>query len=262
MKLRILSDIHLEHDTPGPIPDCDADLVILAGDIGNGRAGIDWSARAFPGPIVYVPGNHEYYESSFDVVNAQMAEAAAQHPDVTLLNDGVAVFADHGGAPVRVIGTTWWSDYALFGASRREDAMQACAGAMVDHRLIQQDLGAGQTRLFTPADALARHKSATAWLERQLAEPFDGKTVVVTHHAPDLGSLDPRFAHDLVSSGFISRRPDLVAQADLWIHGHTHTGFDYRLGAARVVCNPRGYVRRKLPVPENAQFDWCYVVEI
>jgi len=29
------------------------------------------------------------------------------------------------------------------------------------------------------------------WLRRQLAEPFDGATVVVTHHAPSMGSLDP-----------------------------------------------------------------------
>jgi 3',5'-cyclic AMP phosphodiesterase CpdA len=263
MKIRILSDLHLEHDTPASVPPCPAaDLVVLAGDIANGRAGVDWAARTFSGPVVYVPGNHEYYESAFEPVDAAMAEAAEAAPHVHVLNDAVAYFDSLAGEPVRVIGTTWWTDYALFGAARREESMLACASVMVDHRLIETANGDGQRRRFTSADALARHEAASAWLATQLAVPFGGKTVVVTHHAPDLGSLDPRFSHDLVSSGFISRRPDLVAQADLWIHGHTHTGFDYRLDAARVVCNPRGYVRRKTGEPENPAFDWCYTVEL
>ncbi|MGO4306760.1 metallophosphoesterase [Cupriavidus sp. RAF12] len=262
MKLRVLSDIHLEHDTPETVPDCAADLVILAGDIANGRDGIDWAARTFDAPVVYVPGNHEYYESNFEAVDQQMAEAAAECPNVALLNGSVAEFADSDGRPVRVIGTTWWTDYCLYGADRAGEAMQACAGVMVDHRLIETADVEGHCRIFTPADALGRHRAATAWLADTLARPFDGKTVVVTHHGPDLGSLDPRYAHDIVSAGFLSRRPDLVAQADLWIHGHTHTGFDYWIDHSRVVCNPRGYISRRTGVPENAAFDWMRVVEV
>ena len=262
MKLRVLSDIHLEHHTPETVPPCAADLVILAGDIANGRDGIDWAARAFGGPVVYVPGNHEYYESAFDPVDRQTAEGAAASGNVTLLNGSVAEFADAPGGPVRVIGTTWWTDYALYGENRIDEAMAACAKVMVDHRLIATAGDDGQPRPYTPADALARHRAATAWLADTLAQPFDGKTVVVTHHGPDLGSLDARYAHDIVSAGFISRRPDLVAQADLWVHGHTHTSFDYWIDDTRVVCNPRGYISRRTGVPENAVFDWGKVVEV
>ncbi|WP_454731068.1 MULTISPECIES: metallophosphoesterase [Cupriavidus] len=262
MKIRILSDLHLEHDFPAAMPACPADLVVLAGDIANGRTGVDWAAGAFAQPVVYVPGNHEYYESSFDAADAAMTDAARASANVHVLNGAVVYFDGAGGERVRVIGTTWWSDYALFGTGRREEAMLACAARMVDHRLIETDGDDGQRRRFTTADALALHESASAWLAAQLAAPFGGKTVVVTHHAPDLGSLDPRYSHDVVSAGFISRRPDLVAQADLWVHGHTHTGFDYRLDGARVVCNPRGYVRRQTGEPENPAFDWCFTVEI
>ncbi len=271
MKLRVLSDLHLEHHTPETVPDCDADLVVLAGDIANGRHGIDWAARHLRGPIVYVPGNHEYYDSTFTRVDAQLGAAAAAHRQVHLLTGSVAVFELPGQAPVRVLGTTWWADYALFGRERIEDAMQACAKVMLDHRLISVEAendsvdsghGGGGLRHFTPADALARHRAESAWLAGELETPFAGATVVVTHHAPDLGSLDPRYAHDLASAGFISRRPDLVQRADLWIHGHTHTSFDYRVDRARVVCNPRGYVRRGDGALENPKFDWGYVVEV
>ncbi|CAG9179306.1 metallophosphoesterase [Cupriavidus pampae] len=262
MKLRLLSDLHLEHDMPAEVPACDADLVILAGDIANGREGVDWAARTFDAPVVYVPGNHEYYESDFALVDRMLADASAEFNHVIVLNGGVANFVDGDGTRVRVIGTTWWTDYRLYGTERVESAMEACASTMVDHRLIRMTDEDGALRPFTPADALARHVAATAWLESVLAQPFEGKTVVVTHHGPDLGSLDARYAHDIVSAGFVSRRPDLVMQTDLWVHGHTHTGFDYRVDDARVVCNPRGYRSRRTGEMENPRFDWNYVVEL
>lgn len=262
MRIRILSDLHLEHNRPDSIPHCPADLVILAGDIANGRAGIDWAAVNFDCPVVYVPGNHEYYETTLHHADAQMAMATRGIRRVHLLNGRVAVFANAEGPPVRVVGTTWWTDYTLFGTDRRDASMLACRDVMLDYRLIGIEDQPRRKRRFTPADALALHETATAWLAEQLATPFDGKTVVVTHHAPDIGSLDARYAHDLVSAGFVSRRPDLVARADLWVHGHTHTSFDYRLGDARVVCNPRGYIHRQTGAAENAHFDWCKVVEL
>jgi hypothetical protein len=191
-----------------------------------------------------------------------MIDAAEASPNVTLLNNAVAEFEDADGQRVRVIGTTWWTDYCLYGANRIDEAMEACSRVMVDHRLIANANGDGNHRSFTPADALELHRAATAWLADTLAQPFDGKTVVVTHHGPDLGSLDARYAHDIVSAGFISRRPDLVAQTDLWVHGHTHTSFDYWIDDSRVVCNPRGYISRRTGEPENPRFDWGKVVEL
>lgn len=262
MKLRVLSDIHIEHNMPDSVPDCTADVVILAGDIANGRDGIDWAARAFDMPIIYVPGNHEYYESTFDTVDRLLAEGASDAGKVTLLNGAATVLDNGKDQPVRVIGATWWTDYALYGTNRVDEAMDACARVMVDHRLIATAGDDGQHRAFTPADALQRHRDTTAWLADILAQPFEGKTVVVTHHGPDLGSLDARYAHDVVSAGFLSRRPDLVALADVWIHGHTHTSFDYWIDDSRVVCNPRGYISRRTGAPENPVFDWNKVVEV
>jgi hypothetical protein len=57
--------------------------------------------------------------------------------------------------------------------------------------------------------------------------------------------------------------PALVrAPVSLWIHGHTHTAFDYTVGNTRVVCNPRGYVHRRTGELENPLFTWDRIVEI
>jgi hypothetical protein len=50
----VLSDLHLEFGLVG-IPDTDADLVVLAGDVSVGPRGLDWIRNRFPGKeVVYV----------------------------------------------------------------------------------------------------------------------------------------------------------------------------------------------------------------
>ena len=70
MKLHVLSDLHLEFNPRHPPwnpPATGADVVILAGDIHNGTAGIDWAEQAFAGtPVICVPGNHQPYGTRHD----------------------------------------------------------------------------------------------------------------------------------------------------------------------------------------------------
>jgi len=282
VKIRVLSDLHLECDEPEVIPHAQADLIVLAGDIHNHAAGPRWAAATFDGaaPVVYVPGNHEYYDGEFGALEAAMHDAAASVDNVHLLNN--AVLLDPAGE-WRVLGTTLWTDFTLYGADSEALAASIAAAqkVMLDFRgLIQVTwprdatgskgakgassvADATAARDFTPADTLALHAQARAWLERELAKPFGGKTIVVTHHAPHRLSLAERYADDRVSAGFVNHLPTLVrSPVALWIHGHTHTAFDYTVDGTRVVCNPRGYLDRRTRQPENPQFAWDKVVEI
>jgi hypothetical protein len=115
---------------------------------------------------------------------------------------------------------------------------------------------------LTPAASAALFDAAAAWLKGKLAEPCGAPTVVITHHAPARHSIHPRFADSLLSACFVSDAQALVAAsgARLWIHGHTHDSFDYRLDGTRVVCNPRGYA--KDGANENPLFDAGFMIEI
>jgi 3',5'-cyclic AMP phosphodiesterase CpdA len=271
VKIRVLSDLHLECDEPEAIPHADADLVVLAGDIHNHAEGIRWAAQTFDPdtPIIYVPGNHEYYDGEFGALETAMRDAAASVDNLHYLNNAVWV-APSGRW--RVLGTTLWTDFELFGASEAALAASfaACEKVLLDFRGPIQvawstDTAAnnGPARLFTVDDALALHRHARAWLEQELAEPFDGTTIVVTHHAPHRASLAERYATDLASAGFINHLPMLVREpVALWIHGHTHTAFDYVTDGTRVVCNPRGYLDRRTRGLENPHFAWDKIVEI
>lgn len=230
MKLHILSDLHIEY-ADFDAPQTDADVTILAGDIGVGLRGLDWAESRFSEmPVIYVPGNHEYYDHDVSLID-QLKERAPGN--VHVLNDEQLVLAD-----VRFLCSTLWTDFDLFGEADKYFCMQQAGQTMNDFFVIRHD-----GRRFTPADSVALHEASRGWLKAMLEEPFSGKTVVVTHHLPSSRSVPARYATDLVTAAFASNLDSLMDgdRAVLWVHGHTHDSSDYEICGTRVICNPRGY---------------------
>lgn len=244
MRLLILSDVHLEVEPFDP-PAADADVVVLAGDIANGAEGVEWAERGFRVPVIYVAGNHEYYERELGEVRAALKRAAGER--VRLLDCSEAISDD-----IRFLGCTLWTDYTLVPAeSARAAVIEEARAKNPDYAKIRF---AG--RDFAPEDAIALCREHRAWLERKLSEPFAGRTVVVTHFAPHPKSIAPAYADHPANPGFVVDLSPLMGRAALWIHGHTHTAFDYEVDGTRVVCNPRGYPG------EPTGFEASRVVEI
>ena len=253
MKLNILSDLHLSVCALDP-PSTAADVVILAGDIARPEQAIAW-ARALRKPVLFVPGNHEFYGGSVTGTREALARCAAG-TNVRLLDDGEAII---GG--VRFLGTTLWTDFRLFGdGAERDEAMATGQRLLRDFTRIR-NTDDSPTR-FAPADAAALFDVQSHWLQTRLATRFAGPTVVVTHHAPSRKSIHPRFADSPLNACFVSDAEHLLdgSRARLWIHGHTHDSFDYAVNGTRVVCNPRGYAPRG--VNENARFDANLCVDV
>ncbi len=253
LKLHILSDLHLGQAGFEP-PAIDADLVVLAGDIARPREAVAW-ARGLGKPVLYVPGNHEFYGASLPGTRALLRELCAG-TNIHLLDDG-ELHLDG----VRFLGTTLWTDFRLFGEGpQRDAAVDAATRFMRDFQRIRVD--EESDTLFTPdacATQFARHAQ---WLQARLAQPHEGATVVITHHAPSPRSIHPRFAGSPVNLCFVSEAEHLLDgdRVQLWIHGHTHDSFDYQLAGTRVVCNPRGYAKDGRV--ENASFDPGLVLRV
>ena len=271
MKLLLLSDLHVELSPLRLPPALDFDVAVLAGDIVcPGRRLPEWVA-ATPAlrrakAVVAVSGSHEYFDATLQAEAAAMRQAAAAlaTPPLHLL-DASEVRIDG----VRFLGCTLWTDFALRIAtadgpqSDRERGMVIAAAAMADYRCIGWAEGEGAPRALTPWDTLRLHRQQRVWLQHKLADPFAGPTVVVTHHGPHRGSLVPRFAADWVSTAYLSELPEPFFEVPvLWVHGHTHSSHDYRVGHCRVVCNPRGYQTAAMRTPENAAFDPARVVAL
>lgn len=253
MKLHILSDLHLSV-CPMERPRVEADVVILAGDISRPAEAAQWAA-GFGKPVLYVPGNHEFYGGSIDGTLAQLREHC-RLAGVRLLDREACVIDG-----VRFLGATLWTDFRLFpDAAQQELAQQGAVRFMRDFARIR--LRESEDALLTPESSAELHAGYLAWLRARLDEPHEGPTVVITHHAPSTRSIAARFAGSPINAGFVTDLESLMGRERvvLWIHGHTHDSFDYEVGGTRVVCNPRGYARGE--VNENRAFDPLKVVEV
>lgn len=239
MKIQIASDLHTEHGHHSPwLASTDADVLVLAGDIGIGTHGLDWAAdlsQEHGKPVLYVAGNHEFYHHEYRHTLAALRETAQRRGVLFLEQDAVVI----GG--VRFLGTTLWTDYACNVQMPPDLARWTANRQLADHELIRYG-----DETFTPDDAYRLHRAAVTWLETQLKQPA-GPTVVITHHGPSLLCEHPHFGMNEIAPCFYSERTELVQQADLWVFGHTHANIDIALEPGRLVSNQLGYPYERVP---------------
>ena len=265
MKITVASDLHLEFSDCFDLKNENgADVLILSGDImiaedlhdhphvpsiyeygsfadlGRKQQRVqtfrDFLKRCsfnFP-DVVYVAGNHEFYNGKFHKGIQYLREQCAEYPNVHFLERDCVKIQD-----VTFVGGTLWTDM------NKGDplTLHAVRDMMNDFRIIRND-EKGYSSL-KPADTVVRHRQTLDYIRSVVAEKHDEKFVVVGHHSPSTKSIHPRYAHDSLMNGayhsdlseFIMDHP----QIKLWTHGHTHHCFDYTIGETRIVCNPRGY---------------------
>jgi predicted phosphodiesterase len=250
MKLLILSDLHLEFSNLS-FADTEADVIILAGDIANSDHGIHWARTVWPTKeIIYVAGNHEFYGYNRLEVLARLRIASRETGVHFLDNEEVVING------VRFLGATLWTNFKLFGEDIYMDCMLEGESNLNDFRVIKEG-----ERNFSALDSINLHNASVAWLTKAIREPFDEKTVVVTHHLPSADSVVARFKKDLLSACFASKLDHLMGKPVLWVHGHTHDNLDYEIRSTRVVCNPRGYCRYEGD-NENFDFNQNFIVDL
>ncbi|MEL3892115.1 metallophosphoesterase [Ferrovibrio sp. MS7] len=277
MRIALMSDLHCEFEKPGPRRDRHPDrgpslselkkqrpdVLVLAGDIEVGpRMALDYVSQVsefLEIPIIYVAGNHEFYKGSLLEDIEELRLGAARHRDsgreVHFLEQEVAIISG-----TRFVGATLWTDYEILGADRATAAMSNAGECLNDHRLI-----ALQGRTFRPIDALQIHETTRTWLEETLSHEFAGPTVVVTHHAPALGSIATAYKDDMISAAYVSDLSDIIEhyQPAAWLHGHTHFSFNYKIGRTVLACNPRGYPSRgSSRTQENGAFSSGFTINI
>jgi Icc-related predicted phosphoesterase len=263
MRIKLVSDLHLEFSDINIQNSNNYDVLILSGDIMIAQDLHDHSAESvrvaamidslgrrqetaqrfrdflkrcsfqFPN-VIYVAGNHEFYHGKWNQSLITLSDECAKFPNVYFLEAGCKKIDD-----VTFIGGTLWTDM------NQGDplTLHSVRDMMSDFRVIKKDLE-GYTTL-KPADTVIRHRHMLGYIKQIVAERHEEKFVVVGHHAPSKLSTHEQYKNETLMNGayssdlseFILDRP----QIKLWTHGHTHHPFDYMIGSTRVVCNPRGY---------------------
>ncbi len=249
MKIKIVSDLHLEFSDTEIQNNEGCDVLILAGDIlvasklgklesTNGirfRKFLKSVSEAFP-HVIYVAGNHEFYDSGkfYQTIDELKSHCDLYYDNVYFLERDLKIIDD-----VVFVGGTLWTDM------NKHDPMtlHAVRDMMNDYRAIRNDRN-GYIPL-KPADTCERHRLTRDYIKHIVSEHKDKRCVVVGHHTPSFQSCHEQYKTDYLMNGaYHSDLSELILdhpQIKLWVHGHTHNCFDYMIGETRIICNPRGY---------------------
>lgn len=237
MTIQYASDLHLEFpenrkfikDNPlSPV----GDILILAGDIvpfvqlDQHQEFFNYVSDHFQSTW-WIPGNHEYYHGNIDGESGAMCESI--RPNVHLVNN----FSVIQGV-VRFILSTLWSNI------RPVNQWHIWKG-LNDFRLISN----GSSKLSVD-DYNLLHQDALDFLSQELHIPFEGRTIVTTHHVPTLFHYPEKYLHDKLNEAFAVELEELIfeTQPDYWIFGHHHYNQDpFALGKTTFLTNQVGYVQ-------------------
>lgn len=231
MKIQVMSDLHFGHHKDngvGFINDLDptgVDVLILAGDISdirNCHGHMGMFCKKFP-HVVFTPGNHAYYGTSFDRANNEFARIAADVGNFHYLNNDTVTVDGQ-----RFVGTTlWFPDGPTNSFMKR-----------------------GLNDFFC-----IKNFESIVYEENKKAVDFLNNTVkyndvVLTHHLPSPECVADYYRHGLRSGlniFYVCDMTNLILsrQPKLWVHGHGHTRKETMIGNTRITCNPLGYPREQ-----------------
>jgi Icc-related predicted phosphoesterase len=271
LRIQYVSDLHLEHykihtaKELNPLqwikPDPTADVLVLAGDIGNPHKTsyglfLQWCAANWP-QVVIVAGNHEFYREDMRGDRGEGAGGAKLSPRYEALELIKLItrhyrnvhFLDRGRFTVRpgvhILGCTLWSDIP---ADMRKYVLQG----LNDFRHIPGATFEGYAEW---------HTRDREWLAAQLrAVAAAGETaIVVTHHLPTPRLISEKYMDHPMNCCFATDLDALIEETvpAAWICGHSHTGNAVQIGATRLALNPHGYIGERVET-RNA----CAILEI
>lgn len=279
MKIRILSDLHLEHmwyRIPPGRDDRDT-ILILAGDI----APLMWSntvttdrydaghmfkqevehrtllsflvqcSRQFK-HVIYVAGNHEFYGCFFDhklesikvAIDSMVVNGDIDNNIHALADDAVVIDG------VKFVGSTLWTDMKVnqYGLEMMKHSAKF---AMADYHYIYDDQG----RPIAPDATIIAHDRSVQFIDNALN--CDMPCVLITHHGISERSIADHYQGNSINGAFVSDLDYLLLEREpvLAVHGHVHWGFDYYIGSTRVIVNPRGYPKEGNPFDPMLEVD-------
>jgi len=246
MRIQILADLHMEFGYSKVELVKDAEVLVIAGDytVANKLGMLDTLARSTQKPIVFVAGNHDYYDGVFDAVNMKLEEISSASSNFHFLNNASVEIGE-----VRFIGSTLWSNFDL--APNPLEFAELVGHRINDFYWIHKS----SNHRFTPYDCLELNEKSRSFLRNERDSPYHGKKVVVTHFGPSPRSIHPKYEGDVLNPYFACNCEDLMdLSVPLWIHGHTHQSIDYVHNGSHVIANPKGYY------DENGRFNGKLVV--
>ena len=227
MNLFVASDWHCEFgmdiETLIPKDDNAYDVFVMAGDFttfAHMEADVSELCSLVSKPILYVPGNHEFYGSSIEKTEKLLESLESKYKHLHVLNRKTIRIDE-----IDFAGCVGWMDMSFGGWFHQ---VQISDFKQIENWTIENCIAHGLVdRQFLMG--LNEHKT----------------NVIITHNGCTEKSMARKYASSPLNSYFINDYRNIIERCKpkTWIHGHTHTAFEYQVGLnTHVYCNPLGYV--------------------
>ena len=270
--IRVISDIHADYNrSQNYVFNFGDDFVINCGDTGgDAKTCIEWH-RNYVKHGITIAGNHLGYNSSHPELNVgefhvdntknsqikELGGVLSDHDKVLFMSNSTTEYKG-----IIIIGTTLFTDFALYGDKHIEEAMQYAKNTMNDFRYpmvvghreyTRTDNGwhremtkrsESKVRNFSPNDHAYFFYNSINYIKEKVEEYSHKPIIVVTHHAPTPYAISPEYEGSMLNPAFASNLNDYIIkhpQIRVWCHGHVHSTSDIILGKTRIVCCPFGY---------------------
>lgn len=249
MKIALHSDLHTEKSQIELDNLEQADLLILAGDIGNQRTlpiFFDRLRQSAPHlPTLMVLGNHERFHLRLDE-SVPIYKELCQQFNIRLLDNEAVIFQD-----VLFCGTTLWSNFQT--AVNQEEAIRWSEEHLYDFKMIYED----EHTLLRAQTMIEYNQQAQVFLHESLQKVVDvRKKVVISHFLPSIELIEPTYLQDEYARNktayWANELPDLYNLCDVWLYGHSHCNVVKTINRTLFLSNQRGssYVRNVARSPD------------
>lgn len=268
LKVQIFSDLHIEFYNTFPRLPVEAEVLILAGDIGikkkkNFKEFLDYVSDNWK-IVFYVLGNHEYYISAayIDKVNKSYHDIFEEYENIMLLDDSYYIYKDESTNKLyKIIGSTLWAK-----------ATEITKNYVNCFKIIKEKRRNRKLPLSIEKFN-DMNKKSTKFIIDSIKKEKDIDIILITHYPTFMESSHPKYSsNDISIKELFANKIDfhemenLKCQNITCISGHTHYSFDYHYlnekskNYVRYISNQFGYNDEALNDSTNFNPDGIYFI--
>ena len=248
MKIRILSDLHIDINGKYPLELEDKDVfTVIAGDTSSHP---DLTSKWIDNNIhngLFIAGNHIVYNhdiKSLEQLKQMLADKYPIDNSVTFLDISTGTFYKEVNGII-FIGTTLYTDYkALAPKIKVKQSMSIGNRGLNDFKIGKTLNKNGKLDILTPEHYKKLFYESMKVITKVVEENPNKDIVIITHHCPSLKCISNRYSTSVMNASYVSKLDKFIEEhknIKCWICGHVHHRDNFNIGDCKVILNPRGY---------------------
>jgi len=285
MKIRAVSDLHIDINRRAPLKLSDDVFTIVGGDIcGRPEDAVEWVKKNMKRGA-FISGNHDVYDTDMPIedIKKMFADEFPAGGDVTYLDNDIGCITKDLGENVLLIGDVMYTDYSLKSGRwpGSDDVVEAnmkladpyrnfSTGGMNDfnygmclkHFPGKNDrVRFNNARRLVPEYYLEHFKAAFEAVNEAVEKNADKDIILMTHHCLSTKCISPEYVNDSLNASYVTDKSEWILghpNIKAIVSGHVHHKDEFNVGSTLYIMNPLGYYCWEVPL-STFDLDDCII---